>query len=95
MNKTENNKTLKRTVKNILFPLGSRRWLIGKMAKKTIISPRLMFSMLNVENIKKFVDYSHKLSPSELADKIDCHAPDVQKKIEFRLIGGRYWHREL
>ena len=78
MSKTEDHKTIKGTVKEIFFPLGSRRWLIGKMVKKTIVSPRLMFSMLSMENIKKFVGYFGKLSPSELADKVDRHAPDVQ-----------------
>ena len=78
MSKTEDHTTIRGTIKEIFFPLGSRRWLIGKMVKKTIVSPRFMFSMLTMENIKKFVGYFGRLSPSELADKVDRHAPDVQ-----------------
>lgn len=73
-------------LKEQLFPVGTKRWLIAKVVYKAFKSPKKTLRKINVTNLRKFIYHYQNGDPTSLMAKIELHMPTVENVASLALL---------
>lgn len=74
------------SLKEQLFPVGTKRWLIAKVVFKAFRSPKKTLRKINATNLRKFIYYYQNDDPASLMARIELHMPNVENTASLALL---------